>query len=170
MNQQIKTVRVLMQYIMLLGYFLFTVVQAGSIYITDKEGNQVHVENPAIYYTAKRGPELSLFYRPVIEDKGVRVKQGMGMTVIPWKNIDMLHIKSINDDSISAVLEHNNSTMPLNLVNPADGLEGESSLGTFLIHFSNIKTISTLIQKNKTSHDLSKNTHSRYSTYVRNTT
>lgn len=132
-----------MRYIILFSYLWVTFLQAGSIYITDKDDNQIRVENPSIYYTPKRGSSLSLFYRPVMEDNGVRIKQGMGLLVIPWEKIGTLRIGDIHDNTISALLENNNTSTPLTLIKPADGLEGESTLGTFLIHFSNIKSIST---------------------------
>ena len=132
-----------MRYIILFSYLCITFIQAEAIYITDKEDHLILIENPRIYYTSKRGASLSLFYRPVIEDNGIRIKQGMGMIVIPWEKLGTLHINDTHDNTISALLENNNTSIPLTLIKPADGVEGESSLGTFLIHFSDIKSIST---------------------------
>lgn len=143
-----------MRYIILLGYLYVTFLQADSIYITDKDDNQIRVDNPSIYYTSKKGSSLSLFYRPDVEKNGIRVQQGMGMIVIPWTKIATLHINDMHDNNISAILENNNTSIPLSLIKPYDGLEGESTLGTFLIHFKDIKRISTSKQISRVSKDI----------------
>lgn len=132
-----------MKYIILLCYIGITFLQAQSIHITDKKNNQILIENPIIYYTSKKSSALNLFYQPDIEKKGIRVKHGMGMVVIPWEKVKKLYFNSVNEDNVSATLEHNATLMPLELIPPTDGLEGETDLGIFLIHFKDIKTLGT---------------------------
>lgn len=132
-----------MRYIIFFGYLFMVHIQADTIYITDKQNNQIQIEDPIVYYTSKKSSSLNIFYQADREKKGIRVKQGLGVVVIPWVKIDLLHLDSINHDSISARLEHNQTLMPLELISPADGLEGKSTLGTFLINFKDIKQLST---------------------------
>lgn len=131
-----------MRYILFLSYLFMTLLQARAIYVTDKRGHQILVKNPVIYYTSKKGSALNLFYQPDVENKGVRIKQGMGMLIIPWEKIEKLHIDNISGHTILATLDSNHTSIPLNLIPPADGLEGKTTLGTFLIDFKDIKQLS----------------------------
>ncbi len=141
-----------MKYLILFSCLLGTFLQAQMLYITDKSGYEILVENPRIYYTSKKGSSLSLFYVPDVEKKGIRIKQGMGTTVIAWRNIDTLQIGELKDNNtISVTLTDNNISSSLLIENPVGGLEAESSLGTFSIDFKDIKRISTSKTTNETS-------------------
>jgi len=137
-----------MKITILFGYLLSALLHAQVLFITDKSDYTVLVKEPRIYYSSKEGSNLNLFYKPDVERNGIRVKQGMGTTVVPWENIQTIHVgEKRDDDTTLATVENNNISTPLVMISPVSGLEAESQLGTFRIDFENVKRIDVVSEE-----------------------